>query len=281
LKEKIKVPVFCTLQDEDVWVDAVHPPFREKIWHLMHQRSEDVDMMVSVSDYFAEKMKLQIQLPAKKVQTIHLGVDVDDYQYIPPRQKERNIGFISRMCYENGFDIVVDAFINLKKSDAFKDVKLIATGGSTGDDSKYIKKQIHKLKEQGLEHYLTILPEFEDKALHNFFSQVSLISVPVRSGEAFGIYLLESMASGVPVVQPSLGAFPEIIEVSGGGMTYKSNTPEMLAESWARLLINSDELEQLSQAGYQGTILNFNIKKQAGKIIDLYEKFIQKPALTL
>ena len=58
-----------------------------------------------------------------------------------------------------------------------------------------------------------------------------MVSVPVRNGEAFGIYLLECMASGVPVVQPALGAFPEIVELAGGGVIYEANTPEALAGS--------------------------------------------------
>ena len=49
-----------------------------------------------------------------------------------------------------------------------------------------------------------------------FLKRCPMISVPVRIGEAFGMYLLEAMASGVPVVQPALGAFPEIVDVSGG-----------------------------------------------------------------
>lgn len=280
LKQKLQVPVFCTLQDEDVWVDAVHFPFREKIWQLMSQRSEDVDMMVSVSDYFSEKMKQQMHLPDEKLRTIHLGVDINDYKYLSTRQKERNIGYLSRMCYENGFDIVVDAFIAIKKENGFEDVRLIATGGSTGDDSKYIRDQKRKLKEQGLENYFIILPDFEDKALHTFFEQVSIVSVPVRTGEAFGIYLLESMASGVPVVQPALGAFPEIIGLSEGGVTYFPNSPELLAGCWAELLTDAYKLEQLSKAGYEGTVLNFNIKNQTEKIIGLYKDYLHKTVLT-
>src|SRR5690554_954884 len=72
LKEKINVPVVCSLQDEDVWVDAVHPPFRNKIWKLMHNRANDVDALVSVSNFFADKMIHQMELPTEKVHTIHL-----------------------------------------------------------------------------------------------------------------------------------------------------------------------------------------------------------------
>jgi glycosyltransferase involved in cell wall biosynthesis len=205
LKEKTGVPVLCSLQDEDVWVDAMHPQFQQKIWDLMHERAEDVDALVAVSNFFAETMKKRMSLPAEKVHTFYLGVDADDYHFIPVKEKPRNIGYISRMCHENGFDIVVDAFIELKKKPGFEDVKLIATGGSTGDDAKYIKEQKHKIRENNLEDSFEIIDEFEGDTRHNFFKKVSLISVPVRIGEAFGMYLLESMASGVPVVQPALG----------------------------------------------------------------------------
>ena len=271
LKEKIGVPVLCSLQDEDVWIDPMQPKFQKKIWDLMHERAKDVDMLVPVSHYFAGVMKQRMNLPDEKVKTIHLGVDAEDYKYISTREKERNVGYISRMCHKDGFDIVVDAFIGLKKKPGFEDVKLIATGGSTGDDTKFIKEQKQKLKENNLPGSFEILPDFEGEAVNNFFKKVSLISVPVRIGEAFGMYLLESMASGVPVVQPALGAFPEIIEISGGGVTYMPNTPEKLSETWADLLSNPEKMEKLSRKGYESTTKKFNIHNHAEEIITLYE----------
>jgi glycosyltransferase involved in cell wall biosynthesis len=278
LKEKIGVPVLCSLQDEDVWIDPMQPQFQKKIWNLMHERAKDVDALVSVSDYFAGEMKKRMNLPGEKIKTIHLGVGVEDYQYISPREKERNVGYISRMCHKDGFDIVVDAFIELKKKPGFEDVKLIATGGSTGDDAKFLKEQKRKIKENGLSGAFEVLPEFEDEAVHEFFKKVSLVSVPVRIGEAFGIYLLESMASGVPVVQPALGAFPEIIELSGGGgVTYMPNSPQKLSETWAGLLSDPDKLEQLSRAGHEGTKANFDIHAKAKETIELYESLKVRP----
>jgi glycosyltransferase involved in cell wall biosynthesis len=271
LKEKTGVPILCSLQDEDVWVDAMQPQFQQKIWDLMHERAEDVDALVAVSNFFAETMKKLMNLSDKKMHTFYLGVDADDYHFIPVKEKPRNIGYISRMCHENGFDIVVDAFIELKKKPGFDDVKLIATGGSTGDDSKYIKDQKHKIKENNLEDSFEIMPEFEGDTRHDFFKKVTLVSVPVRIGEAFGMYLLESMASGVPVVQPTLGAFPEIVGLSGGGVTYMPNSPEKLSDIWAELLSNPEKLEKLSRDGYEGTKKKFNIHNHAAEIIGLYE----------
>ena len=276
LKEKIGVPVLCSLQDEDVWIDPMQPKFQKKIWDLMHNRAKDVDMLVSVSNFFAGVMKNRMNLPDEKIKTIHLGVDVEDYQYISTREKERNVGYISRMCYKDGFDIVVDAFIEMKKKPGFEDVKLIATGGSTGDDTQFNKEQKRKLKENNLLDSFEILPDFEGKEVNDFFKRVALVSVPVRIGEAFGMYMLESMASGVPVVQPALGAFPEIIGISGGGVTYMPNTPEKLSETWAELLNNPYKLEDLSKKGYEGTMKKFNIHNHAKEIISLYESLRNK-----
>ncbi len=275
LKEKTGVPVLCSLQDEDVWVDAMQPQFQQRIWDLMHERAEDVDALVAVSNYFAGEMKKRMSLSAEKIHTFYLGVDAADYLYIPVNEKPRNVGYISRMCHKDGFDIVVDAFIDLKKKPGFEDVKLIATGGLTGDDKKFLKEQKQKIKDNNLEDSFEIIEEFEGDARHNFFGKVSMVSVPVRVGEAFGMYLLESMASGIPVVQPALGAFPEIAKKSGGGVTYSPNTPEKLSETWADLLSNPEKLEKLSRDGYEGTKKYFNIHNHAAEIIGLYERLRQ------
>lgn len=271
IKEKIGVPVVCSLQDEDVWVDAMQPQFQQRIWDLMHERAEDVDALVAVSNYFADTMKKRMNLTGEKIHTFYLGVDVEDYPYIPVREKPRNVGYISRMCHKDGFDIVVDAFISLKRKPGFEDVKFIATGGLTGDDKKFLKEQKQKIKDAGFISDFEIIEEFEGEARHNFFKKVSMVSVPVRVGEAFGMYLLESMASGVPVVQPALGAFPEIVQKAGGGIIYEPNSPEKLSESWAELLVNPEKLQRLSEAGYKGTKEKFNIHNHAEEIVGLYE----------
>ena len=125
------------------------------------------------------------------------------------------------MCHENGMDILVDAFILLKQEEGFEDVNLVLTGGSTGDDRKFLHDIRQKLKENNLADQVEFHDDFEEQGLRAFLEKVSVVSVPVRNGEAFGIYLLECMVSGVPVVQPALGAFPEIIGLTGGGLVYE------------------------------------------------------------
>ncbi len=276
LKERINVPVVCSLQDEDVWVDVMRPEFRERVWKLMHEKSGDVDLFISVSNYYASVSKEKMQLPPDKIETLYLGVDPETYREVSNLPRERNIGYLSRMNYDNGLDILVDAFILLKKQKGFEDVKLIMTGGSTGYDTGFIKNLKRKLKRANVYEEADFCEDFlcEDRAM--FFKRISVLSVPVRSGEAFGLYLLESMAAGVPVVQPALGAFPEIIGVSGGGITYEPNTPEKLAEALSKILNDKNLITEKRQQGCNSVKNIFDIDIQAKKLVDLYEKIKAK-----
>jgi len=272
IKERLCVPIVCSLQDEDVWVDAMQPAFRDQIWKLMSEKSNDVDHFIAVSDYFSDVMQKRMNLPSEKIQSLYLGVDPLDYEYISTNNKVRNIGYISRMCYENGFDILADAFILLKKKAGFEDVKLILTGGSTASDTKYIKAIRKKLSHENLDSQVEMVEDFEETGRLSFFRKVSVISVPVRNGEAFGMYLLESMASGVPVVQPALGAFPEIVKLSGGGIIYEHNTPQSLCDALAELLSDPEKLNQLSVNARKGVETKFNIHDHAKEMIAVYQK---------
>lgn len=272
LKQKLNIPVVCSLQDEDVWVDVMKPSFRTKVWELMSERAADVDAFISVSEYYAEVAKKWMNLPTEKMHTVHLGVDPAEYSFINSVQKkERTIGFISRMNSENGLDILVDAFIILKKDKKFDDVHLHVTGGSTGEDTVFVKEQKKKLEELGLRPYSHFWEKFENPHRQRFLDRMQLVSVPVRNGEAFGIYLTEAMASGIPVVQPALGAFPEIVNTAGGGVIYEPNTPEVLAKSLADLLDNQNKLEQLSAEARESVVNHFDINKLAVKLTEIYK----------
>jgi glycosyltransferase involved in cell wall biosynthesis len=272
IKEKLQVPVFCSLQDEDTWIDPMHQETREQVWALMSRKAACVDAFIAVSDHYAALMQNRMKLPEDKLHRLHLGVEPTDYHFQPASQKPRNIGFLSRMCHKNGLDILVDAFIALKKDPQARAVKLIITGGHTRDDVAFVKAQKRKLKEAGLWHETDFHPDFAGEGRKRFLEKVALLSVPVRNGEAFGLYLLESLASGIPVVQPELGAFPEIIAASGGGITYRPNHPEHLAAALKELLFDPDRLHRLSDTGKQGVETHFHIREQASKMCGLYEQ---------
>ena len=275
LREKIQVPIICSLQDEDTWVDVMKPHIRDKIWKLMESKVAQVDAFIAVSDYYKIVIQKNMNIPDNKLFRVHIGVDPNDYNYLPVSEKARTIGFISRMCYDNGLDILTDAFIELRSKKSFEDVKLIITGGNTNDDIKYIKGIKKKLKKHNLSGEVEFHEVFEGAGRKEFFRKVSVISVPVRNGEAFGIYLLEAMASGVPVIQPALGAFPEIVNAAGGGIIYEPNSSSKLAEILANLLSDSNLKRKLSSEGRSGIENKFDIDQQTKEMVSIY-KIVQE-----
>ena len=274
IKERMNVPVVCSLQDEDVWVDAMEDHFRKGVWDLMSDRGKDVNVFIPVSDYFSGEIHQRMVIPASKMQTVHLGVDTADYSPKPIAEKGPVIGYLSRMCEENGLAVLVDAFILLRKNQEYSVVKLKITGGKTGDDLHFIKEQKQKISKAGLENDVFWVDEFEGDERQKFFDSVRLISVPVLIGEAFGLYMLEAMASGIPMVQPALGAFTEVIELSGGGAIYGENKPEFLAKALSELIFDDVRLQELSAAGIAGVKAHFDIHAQAKKMVAVYENVL-------
>jgi glycosyltransferase involved in cell wall biosynthesis len=112
--------------------------------------------------------------------------------------------------------------------------------------------------------------------LQDFFRSISVLSVPVLNGEAFGLYQLEALASGVPLVQPHLGAFPEIIAATGGGVTYAPNTAHALAENIGEVLSNQTKLEAMSLDGRKAVEEHFDSNKLSLKMVEIYKTLIAK-----
>ena len=101
-----------------------------------------------------------------------------------------------------------------------------------------------------------------------------MLSVPVLKGEAFGLYQLEALASGVPLVQPALGAFPEISRATGGGVIYEPNTSTALAEKLSEVMLNPVKLEEMSLAGRNAVEKHFDCSVLSGKLVEIYSRLI-------
>ena len=276
IRKDLNIPVVCSLQDEDVWVDAMKPAYRELIWKLMAEKARDVDAFIAVSHYYGDLMKTNMQIPDDKMNVVHIGVNPSLYQISEPSLNPPVIGYLSRMCEENGLEILVDAFIELKENSIFRNTRLRLTGGKTGDDKRFIRKQIRKLRWKGYLQDVEWIDDFSLDAMSAFFKGLTVLSVPVLKGEAFGLYQIESLASGIPIVQPAMGAFPEIVNASGGGQVYSPNTSHVLAEVLNGLFSDPDKLNLMSKRGRAAVTDSFNCESITKSMITVYEKVLKK-----
>jgi len=274
IKERLNVPVVCSLQDEDVWVDVMSDQHRQEVWDLMSERGREVDAFIPVSDYYAGYIRTKMESMKEHFTTVHIGVDPHDYSPVKIGTKKPVIGYISRMCEENGLAVLVDAYLLLMKNPLFAEVTLRITGGKTDDDLQFIKALKKKISVANLTDHVFWIEEFEGEERLNFYDTVRIISVPVLNGEAFGLYQLEAMASGIPMVQPALGAFPEVITSSGGGLIYTPNDAAHLSQALASLILDEEKLEPLSRAGVEGVRRHFDIHKQAKMMVEVYDEVL-------
>ena len=98
------------------------------------------------------------------------------------------------------------------------------------------------------------------------------MSTPVEEGEAFGMHIIEAMSRGIPVVQPDVGAYPEIIGTAECGVLYDPENKQGLVDALRTLLTNPAHAQHLGQQGYEYARKNFSVERMAIDMIALYEE---------
>jgi len=163
----------------------------------------------------------------------------------------------------------------MKQRDEIPGLSLKICGGYTGIDKDFISEQIRKIREHKLEKSIKIYPEFEGDKKLEFFNDVDVISVPVRKYDGYGLYLLEANASGIPVVQPATGAFPEIVGKTGGGIVYSPDTVEALADNLTILMKNKELIASLGKKGNEMVRKEFSLDKMSAGLAEVYNNVMQ------
>jgi len=271
LKKHMKVKVVCSLLNEDDWIDDMAEPFKSRAWEMIGKESEHVDMFVTPSTYYRDLFISKTGVPGEKISIVPLGFD-PEAQCLEKRNEDRPpaIGFFSRVNKHNGFDKIVDAFIQIKQNEKFPGLTLNICGGYTGDDKPFLREQIKKIKDAGFGSYIRLYHEFHGEKKAQFFRDVDLISVPVNKYDGYGLYILESNCAGVPVVQPATGGFPEIIETTGGGIIYEPDDIESLTKAITGLLRDSSLRSDLGKLGSRNVREKLSLTKMSEGLEKLY-----------
>jgi glycosyltransferase involved in cell wall biosynthesis len=103
-----------------------------------------------------------------------------------------------------------------------------------------------------------------------FLSSLDVLSVPSGYHEPKGLYLLEAMATGVPVVQPNHGAFPELLARTGGGVLAASERPADVADALWTVWADAGAAAQMGARGADGVRTHYTIARMADRMIEVY-----------
>ena len=270
LKKKLNVKIVCSLLNEDDWINEMVEPYQSKAWKLISKEADNVDAFITPSKYYKEFFISKTRIPDKNFHVIPLGIDPGNLTLIQKRNNYPAIGYFCRINSQNGFDKLVDAFIELKMGNSLPGLTLHVSGGFTGDDKSFIAEQIKKIKTAGLKSFIRIYPEFHGNSKEEFFSNIDIMSVPVRKYDGYGLYILEANAAGVPVVQPATGGFPEIIERTMGGITYLPDTVTELSATLLKLLKDNNLRQQLGNNGREQVNQVLSLDKMSASLSKIY-----------
>lgn len=275
IRDALKIPVICSLQGEDVFLDDLPEPWRARSWELLAACGKEIAAFVAPSRYYAELMGRRLGIAPPQLHVIPNGITLDGFEPAVAPESPPVIGFLARFILSKGLDLVAEAFLTLRKRGRFPAVRLRCIGAMTSADRALVRTLQKKFAAAGLHEAVEFHPNVSREKKIELLRTLSLLSVPARYGEAFGLYLIEALAAGVPLVQPRSGAFPEILEETGGGILFEEFTPDSLADAWETLLADPTRARDLGRRGRESVLARYSIERLARDYLAVTEQTTQ------
>jgi glycosyltransferase involved in cell wall biosynthesis len=263
LKRELGAPICCTLQGEDLFLDGLGEPYRSEAMRLIRSASGHVDAFLPVSQYYLDYMPEYLGLPREKMYIVPLGINMQGFTPRPSRRNDPfTIGYLARIAPEKGLHVLCEAYRELRRTPGIGRTRLVAAGYLPPEHAPYLAEIKKKMAEWGLEQEFEYRGEMDRAQKTAFLQGLDLFSVPATYEEPKGLFLLEALASGVPVVQPRRGAFPEIVKNTGGGLIVDA-TPAALAAGFLDLMRNPEKAAAFAAAGAAGVREHYDVGRMA------------------
>jgi len=100
IKRKVRVPILCTLQGDDIYLEALPEPFRGQALQLISEHCRDVDGFIATSAYYADFMAKYLGIARERIHVIYPGLNLAGHGAArPPADgKPAAIGYFARIC---------------------------------------------------------------------------------------------------------------------------------------------------------------------------------------
>ncbi len=276
IRAHLGVPVVSGLTGEDLFMDELPPPYREQVETEMRRRAQQIDGFIATSHYYADAMRSFLDIESDRMHVVPLGINFDSFGSARTTAPEVGItiGYLARICPEKGLHHLVDAFRILRSEPEGQDIRLKIAGFLGARDAEYYDEQKRKLEAWGLGDAVDFLGEVDRQQKIELLHSIDLLSVPTTYKEPKGLFVLEGWAARTPAVLPRHGAFPELIEKTGGGLLVEPHSPDALARGLKDLIQAPEKRLDCGRRGREAVETEFNTQVMTQRTESVYESML-------
>ena len=227
LKHRLNVPILAYLQGDDIFLDALRPEHREQAIELIRVTPDTSTATSPPAATTPTIMAGYLGLPRTAIEVILPGINLAGHG--GPREQRTEppftVGYFARIAPAKGLHVLADAYMRLRQMPGVPPTRLRASGWLGAEHKPYLDGVRRTLAAAGLAGEFEYVDSPDHASKVRFLQSLDVMSVPTPYREPKGLYVLEALANGVPVVQPSHGSFPELIGASGGGLLVTPDDP--------------------------------------------------------
>ena len=275
LREKYDGTILCTLQGDDIFLDQLPTEYRTQSIELISRSCTLFDGFLSHSRYYQDYMSEYLNLEQPRFATIPLGIDLAGHTGLCEARshEEFRIGYFARICPEKGIHRLISAFREFHRQ---RPNSRLWAGGYLGRrDAKWFQQQLKTAADLGDSFEYVGSPDTHEEKVA-FLSSIDVLSVPTEYREPKGLYVIEALANGTPVVQPNHGAFPELIRATGGGVLFDNSSESGLVEKLIELHDAPEERISLARKGQANVYENFSPRALADETLNACRSLSRK-----
>ncbi len=231
---------------------------------------------VAISEYQRRQYQAIVDVP----DVIPHGIEVDDYLFRGNAEHGAYLLHIGRITEDKGQDIAIEVArragmklvlagcVQNKEEDRafFKtispSIELVADVSQTAVTARYYDDVMKPILAS--DSQVIYVGELAGEATKHWYRHAYATLFPIRWGEPFGMVLIESMASGTPVVAFGEGAVPEIVKHGETGFVTAS------VDAMVAAVARVDSIDRRACRAHVQT--NFSTRLMAARYASLYRR---------
>ena len=212
-----------------------------------------------------------LRIPAARIDVVPLGINLQGYERREAPRDRFAVGYFARIAPEKGLQELARAYVAFRRRAGHAEARLEVAGYMAPSQSGYLDGARAILEGAGYGGEFSYHGAVDRKGKLAFLHELDVLSVPATYDEPKGMFLLEAMASGVPVVQPRRGAFTEVVEKTGGGLLVTPDDTDSLADGLHALWSDRDRARALGRQAFEGVRAHYSIQQSAARLIQVYQ----------